>query len=261
MDGLDQKEQKEAVRQVFTRAADAYAARKAVVDQISHQFMLKLSGVKSTDRVLDVATGPGFIAMLFAERAKEVIGVDLTPAFLAKAQANSAERGLHNIRFREADVENLPFADGSFDIVTCHKALHHFSRALKALSEMHRVLKRSGRLVLGDSLSSDDPQIAARHNELERLRDPSHVEMYGPKKLQRLIEQAGFRTEKIQQFEDERDVESWQAIMPRPDEIWREIRNQLIASILNNSMGLNVRTEGSRLFFTRRQIVIMAIKA
>ena len=67
---MDQNEQKEAVKRVFTRAADAYAARKAVVDQISHQFMLKLSGVKPTDRVLDVATGPGFIAMLFAERAQ-----------------------------------------------------------------------------------------------------------------------------------------------------------------------------------------------
>ena len=84
---------KETVKRVFTGAADSYAARKAEVDRLSHEWMVKLSQVGPGDRVLDVATGPGFIAMRFAERAKEVVGVDLTPAFIAKAQANSARRG------------------------------------------------------------------------------------------------------------------------------------------------------------------------
>ncbi len=254
-------DQKEAVKQVFTQAADAYAARKAKVDRVSHEFMVKLSGVKPTDRVLDVATGPGFIAMLFAEKAKDVVGIDLTPAFVAKAQALGAQRGLRNISFREADIERLPFAEGSFDIVTCHKALHHFPNVLKALAEIHRVLKRGGRLVLGDSLSSDDPKVAARHNELERLRDPSHVEMYGPNKLQKLIERADFRMGKAQLFEDERAVDDWQQVMPRSAEIYREIHEKLIASIPDNTFGLDVRQEGDKLFFRRRQMVLVAVKS
>lgn len=253
-------DQKETVKRVFTQAADAYAARKATTDRVSHEFMLKLSGVKPADRVLDVATGPGFIAMLFAEKAKEVVGVDLTPAFVAKAQATSAQRGLRNVSFREADIEQLPFAEGSFDIVTCHKALHHFPHPSKALAEMRRVLKRGGRLVLGDSLSSNDSATAQRHNELERLRDPSHVEMYGPKKFEALIEQASFRVEKAQPFEDERDVEDWQRVMPSSEETYGEIREQLIASIPDNRFGLSVRLEGDKLFFRRRQIVVVAVK-
>lgn len=133
---------KETVKRVFTGAADSYAARKAEVDRLSHEWMVKLSQVGPGDRVLDVATGPGFIAMRFAERAKEVVGVDLTPAFIAKAQANSVRRGLKNVSFREGDVEHLPFPDESFDIVTCHKALHHFPDAEKALTGMGRVLSR-----------------------------------------------------------------------------------------------------------------------
>lgn len=253
-------DQKEVVKRLFTQAADAYAARKATADHISHEFMLKLSGVKPSDRVLDVATGPGFIAMLFAEKAKEVVGIDLTPAFVAKAQASSAQRGLSNISFREADIEQLPFAEGSFDIVTCHKALHHFSRPSTALSEVRRVLKRGARLVLGDSLSADDPQTARCHNELERLRDPSHVQMYGSKQLNGLIERAGFRIEKAQQFEDERDVEDWQRVMPTSEEVYRQVRERLIASIPDNGFGLDVRLESDKLFFRRRQMVVVAVK-
>lgn len=253
-------DQKEAVKRVFTQAADAYAARKATADRISHEFMLKLSGVKPTDRVLDVATGPGFIAMLFAQKAKEVVGVDLTPAFVAKAQASSAQRDLRNISFREADIEQLPFAEGSFDIVTCHKALHHFPHPSAALGEVRRVLKRGGRFVLGDSLSSDDPETARRHNDLERLRDPSHVEMYGSKRIAALIERAGFHIEKAQQFEDERDVEDWQRVMPSSETVYHEVREQLIASISDNRFGLNVRLDGDKLFFRRRQMVVVAVK-
>jgi ubiquinone/menaquinone biosynthesis C-methylase UbiE len=252
--------QKETVKEVFTQASEAYAGRKGSADRVSHENVLKLSRVKPTDRVLDVATGPGFVAMLLAEKAHEVVGVDLTPAFVAKAQANSASRGLRNVRFREGDVEKLPFPDESFDIVTCHKALHHFSNVAKALSEMQRVLKRGGRLVIGDTRSSDDPETARRHNELERLRDPSHVEMYGPIRLRALIEGAGFRLEQIAEFTDEKDVDWWQAVMPAPEEIYREIRQRMIASIPGNALELNVREVDGRIFFTRRHICVAAIK-
>ena len=253
-------QQKEIVKRTFTQAADSYASRKGAADRVSHEYMLKLSHVKPTDRILDVATGPGYVAMLFAEKANEVVGVDLTPAFVAKAQAASAERGFKNISFREGDVEKLPFANETFDIVTCHKALHHFPSAAKALQEMHRVLKRGGRLVIGDTRSSDDPETARRHNELEKLRDPSHVEMYGPKKLRALLESAGFRIEQFEEFHDEKDMDWWQQVMPAPEPIYQEIRENFIASIPSNTLELSVRVEGDKVFFTRRHVVVAAVK-
>ncbi|MBI3460748.1 methyltransferase domain-containing protein [Candidatus Acetothermia bacterium] len=253
-------QQKDTVKHVFTQAADSYASRKGAADRISHEYLLKLSQVKPTDRVLDVATGPGYVAMLFAEKAKEIVGVDLTPAFVAKAQAASAERGLKNVSFCEGDVEKLPFANETFEIVTCHKALHHFPNASKALKEMYRVLTRSGRLVLGDTRSSDNPETARRHNELEKLRDPSHVEMYGPKKLRALIEAVGFRIEQFEEFHDEKDMDWWQQVMPAPEPIYREIRDKFVASIPGNTLELNVRVEGEKVFFTRRHVVVSAIK-
>ncbi len=222
--------------------------------------MLKLSHVKPSDKVLDVATGPGYVAMLFAEGANEVVGVDLTSAFVSKAQASASEKGLKNVSFREGDVEKLPFPSETFDIVTCHKALHHFPNAQKALKEMHRVAKHGGRVVIGDTRSSDNPEMAKRHNDLERLRDPSHVEMYGPKKLRALLEEAGFGIEQFQEFHDEKDMDWWQQVMPAPELIYREIRDKFIASIPGNTLELNVQVEGEKVFFTRRHLVVAAIK-
>jgi ubiquinone/menaquinone biosynthesis C-methylase UbiE len=252
--------QKDITKETFTNAADAYASRKGAADRESHEQMLRLSQVQPSHKVLDVATGPGYVAILFAEKAHEVIGLDLTPAFVTKAQASASEKDLKNISFREGDVEHLPFADKSFDIVTCHKALHHFPNPVRALDEMNRVLKVGGRIVIGDTRSSDNLEMARRHNALERLRDPSHVEMYGPHKLRALIEMSGFEIENFVEFQDERDIDWWQQVMPAPDSIYREIKEKFIASIDGNTLELGVRCEGNKVFFTRRHVVLAAIK-
>jgi ubiquinone/menaquinone biosynthesis C-methylase UbiE len=251
---------KEITKQTFTQAADAYASHKGAADLVSHEKMLELSSVRPTDRVLDVASGPGYVALLFAEKAREVIGLDLTPAFVTKAQATASEKGLKNLTFREGDAEKLPFTDEAFDIVTCHKAFHHFPNPVKALDEMHRVLKQNGRLVLGDTRSSDNPVTARKHNELERLRDASHIEMYGPRKLRALMQAAGFTIEQFEEFKDEKDMDWWQQVMPAPESVYREIREKFIASASTNSLELGVRVVGEKVFFTRRHVVLSAVK-
>jgi len=75
---------------------------------------------------LDVATGGGHTALKFAPHVKRVIASDITPAMLEKARAFIGEQGVANIDFKEADAENLPFDDRSFDLVTCRIAPHHF---------------------------------------------------------------------------------------------------------------------------------------
>ncbi len=252
--------QNEITKETFTKAADAYASRKGEADRVSHEHMLKLSYVQPTDKVLDVATGPGYIAMLFAERAREVIGIDLTPAFVAKARATAIENHLKNVSFCEGDVEHLPFGDQTFDIVTCHKALHHFPNPVRALDEMNRVLRAGGRLVLGDTRSSDNLETARRHNALERLRDPSHVEMYSPNKLKALVEMRGFSLENLVEFHDERDIDWWQQVMPAPESVYREVREKFIESIEGNTLELHVRCEGEKVYFRRRHVVLAATK-
>src|SRR5260370_17067479 len=87
-------------------------------------------------RVLDVATGPGFVALAFAEAGCEVVGIDLTEAPLAIAEQTRQSRGLTNVCFQLGDAEQLPFEEEAFDVVVSRFALHHYEHPQRVLSEM-----------------------------------------------------------------------------------------------------------------------------
>ena len=252
---------KDRVLKVFTERADSYIAHKPLIDQKSYHWMRELGRVEPHHRVLDVATGPGFIALMFAEQARYVVGVDLTRALLERAQARGREQGAQNAGFVEGDVGSLPVRSEGFDVVTCHKALHHFLEPRRALREMHRALKPGGRLVLGDTLSSEDPEKSALHNRLERMRDPSHVRMYPLSELKAMIEEAGFHIEDAVEFEDERDFDTWMATLSPPPEVVQEIREIMLSSVPGDRTGQRVRLEGDKLYYTRFSAVIAAVRS
>jgi ubiquinone/menaquinone biosynthesis C-methylase UbiE len=105
--------------------------------------LLAAASVGVGTRVLDVATGPGWVAAQAAERGASVVGVDVAEAMIARAR--SAHPGLE---FRWADAHELPFADASFDAVVGNLAIMHLSRPERAMAEFARVLRPGGRLVL-----------------------------------------------------------------------------------------------------------------
>jgi len=94
-------------------------------------------------RVLDVATGPGWVAAQAAERGASVVGVDVAEAMIARAR-----RAYPALDFRRADAHELPFADASFDAVVGNLAVMHLSRPERAMAEFARVLRPGGRVVL-----------------------------------------------------------------------------------------------------------------
>ncbi|HEY2151788.1 MAG TPA: methyltransferase domain-containing protein [Vicinamibacterales bacterium] len=91
-------------------------------------------------RLLDVATGPGFIAAAAAARGAEVVGIDFSPAMIATATQTHP-----GVAFREDDAEALAFESGRFDAVVMNFGLLHLARPEAALSEARRVLRRGGR--------------------------------------------------------------------------------------------------------------------
>jgi SAM-dependent methyltransferase len=116
-------------------------------------------------RVLDVACGTGSLAREAARRGAEVVGLDRNAGMLAVARRLAPE-----IDWREGRAEDLPFGDGSFDVVASQFGLMFFEDRVKALAEMGRVLKPGGRLVVAvwDSLERT-PGYAAMVDLLQRL--------------------------------------------------------------------------------------------
>jgi SAM-dependent methyltransferase len=103
--------------------------------------LLEAVQVRRGMRLLDVASGPGYVAAAAAQQGANVVGVDFAAAMVAEAR-----RRYPAIRFDEDDAEDLAFPDASFDAVTMNFGLLHLGRPERALSEAHRVLRQGGRI-------------------------------------------------------------------------------------------------------------------
>lgn len=144
---------------------------------------------------LDVATGGGHTALRFAPLVRQVVASDLTPAMLAAARAFIREQGAHNVVFTAGDAEDLPFADGVFDLVTCRIAPHHFPDCFRFVAGCARVLKPGGALLVEDQLVPDDDRAARYLDAFERLRDPSHHRIYAEYEWRGMFLDAGLTVE------------------------------------------------------------------
>lgn len=148
---------------------------------------------QGNERVLDVATGAGHVALALAPKVGEVVAYDLTIGMLEVTADSAVARGIENIQTKQGLAERIPFPDGAFDIVTSRLGAHHFENVPLALEEIRRVLARGGRFALEDTCSPDDPASDEALDRIERLRDPSHVRNYTAGEWRKMLVDAGFR--------------------------------------------------------------------
>jgi len=177
--------EKQRVQEQFGDKAAAYAASAVHAKGGSLQRLLQLTAPQKDWAVLDVATGAGHTAHIFAPHVRHVVASDLTMPMVDQARMLAQELGRLNVTSVAADGERLPFAAGSFDLLTCRLAAHHFSDVVAFVCEAARVLRPGGLLAVSDNVVPGSArsgkkarlqQAAGRYvNAFEKLRDPSHV--------------------------------------------------------------------------------------
>jgi ubiquinone/menaquinone biosynthesis C-methylase UbiE len=107
-------------------------------------------GLRPGDSVLEVAPGPGYLAIELARLGPyRLAGLDISRTFIRMARENAARVGV-NVQFQEGDVAAMPFAAETFDVIVCRAAFKNFGDPLGALREMHRVLRPGGRALVID---------------------------------------------------------------------------------------------------------------
>lgn len=217
------------IREAFTRQAAAFAANPTVSDPERVARLVRAVDPHPESRILEVATGPGYVALGLATVCREVVGVDLTAAPLAIAEGMRRERGLTNVRFQEADAERLPFENADFDAVVCRLAFHHFGDPARVLDEMVRVCRPGGRVAVEDLVVSEHPTRAAYQNRFEHLRDPSHTRAFSLSALLAAFSGAGLEVEGVQTWELVQVVERWLANAQTPAGAAAEVRRLIEA--------------------------------
>jgi ubiquinone/menaquinone biosynthesis C-methylase UbiE len=120
------------------------------------------------DRVLEVAPGPGYLAIELARLGSDrVSGLDVSRSFVRIAGENAA-RARVDVDFRRGDAAGLPFAADAFDFIVCRAAFKNFSDPLGALREMHRVLRGGGKALIIDLRSDASAEAIAA--EVAKMR-------------------------------------------------------------------------------------------
>ena len=113
--------------------------------------------------VLEVAPGPGYLAIELAKLGRYTItGLDISATFVDIARANTKQAGV-NVDFRQGDAAHMPFGEATFDFIVCRAAFKNFAQPVRALDEMHRVLKPGGKASIIDLRGDVSAEAVNRH--------------------------------------------------------------------------------------------------
>jgi len=163
------------------------------------------AGLRDGARVLEVAPGPGYLAIEMARPGRlQVTGLDISRTFVEIAAENARNVGV-SVEFRQGDVAQMPFETDSFDLIVCQAAFKNFTLPHRALAEIHRVLRAGGTAVIQDmSRDATHADIEREVNEMDLGRistftTKATLEMlkrraYAPSQFERLATDSPFKT-------------------------------------------------------------------
>lgn len=172
---------------------------------------IAVAGLKEGETVLDLGSGGGFDCFLAREQVGEtgyVIGVDMTPEMVKMARKNAEKSGYKNVEFRLGEIEHLPIADASVDVIISNCVINLSPEKEKVFREMYRVLKPGGRLSISDivataklpdNIKQDLAMIAACIGGAEFVED-----------IKKMLADAGFINIRLTPLENSRQIlQAW----------------------------------------------------
>jgi ubiquinone/menaquinone biosynthesis C-methylase UbiE len=196
MPGSKNPSPKHPVVQEYARLAPEYDARWSFYVEATSRETLARLDLKPTDRLLDVGCGTGALLSRLSRShpAERLFGVDPVPEMLT-----AARRGLPPaVQLAAGWAERLPFESGRFDVVVSCNVFHYIRQPMTALSEMDRVLRSGGQLVITDWC---DDYLACRACDLYlRLFSPAHFKIYRRQECMRLLREAGHGDAEVERY-------------------------------------------------------------
>jgi arsenite methyltransferase len=166
-----------------------------------------IAGLKPGEVVLDLGSGGGFDCFLAAREVGttgRVIGVDMTPEMIERARANAARGGYEQVEFRLGEIEHLPVADASVDVVISNCVINLAPDKRAVYADAYRVLKPGGRLAIADTVATIPvPEEARRDPELWSACASGSLEIG---ELERVLSGVGFTQVRIAPKDESREM-------------------------------------------------------
>jgi len=261
----DSSSHKERVRAQFGGSAEAYVASPghAAGDDLAALAAWAALVTAPHHLALDIATGGGHTALALASIVGRVVASDLTPRMLTTAAAFIGGRGMTNVTYTCADAERLPFADRSFDLVTCRIAPHHFGDIPAFVREASRVLRQSGHFLLIDNITPEDPALDAFLHRAETLRDATHHRSLTATRWRELFEAADLIVEDAQIIEKTHPFADWltRARVPADRQALLDEHFRRAAPIVREAFVITIGRDGEILSYNSRAILLKGRKA
>ena len=152
-----------------------------------YRITMKILIKRKVRNLIDIGCGNGAFLAMFHQAAPDVVlyGLDLS-----REMAEQSRRRLPEADITEGDAENMPFGDRSFDAVSCHMSIHHHPHPDRSLSEMHRILKRKGTLVINE-LTGPAPLRRLMNRWFRQWPTGDHA-VYSRAEMEEMLKKAGF---------------------------------------------------------------------
>lgn len=230
----------------FTKQAIPFAELPGHLDSI--QMLIEMSKVAGDDLVLDVACGPGLVACEFSKIAQHVTGIDLTEKMIEQAKNRQKELGLTNLSWNIGTAYPLPYNSDNFSVVVTRYSFHHFLEPKSVLTEMIRVCKPNGVVLIADAALPADKVDA--YNRMEKLRDPSHTQALSYESWEQLLGEFGLRNLQRGSYKVPMELEEQlRASFPKPGDD-DKIRDIFKHDINANSLGMDAHLVGNEIHFS-----------
>ncbi len=170
-----------------------------------------IASLKPGETVLDLGSGGGFDAFLAAQEVGEtgfVVGVDMTPSMLSKARDNAEKGQFKNVEFRLGEIENLPVADNSIDVIMSNCVINLSPDKARVFRDAYRVLKPGGRLAISDVVASVELPDSIRNDPVMHSACVGGASTVSD--LEQLLQASGFNQIRIQPKDESKEfIKDW----------------------------------------------------
>jgi ubiquinone/menaquinone biosynthesis C-methylase UbiE len=249
------------IKEEFSRQANTFSDAAALTDSSVVDRIRFAAGLGVKLRVLDVGCGPGIVAEALAGDGHVVVALDLAPQMVQRARQRCQDLGFFNVHYIIGQAEYLPFKEAAFNAVVTRLTLHHFTDPGVVCSDMARITRSKGRLIVADIVSSENADESELHNALEKLRDPSHVSMISSIALEALVETTGLKIIQEDRWTMRREFGEWMQIVnsrSRAETLFIVMSNLAKAEI---EAGIDIKFDGMALYFKHHWILLVAEKS